>query len=706
MSSSMAGVVNSPGTFCHASRAVEHVEVSRMNSGNNETRRRRTVPKKHAAAPASAAKTGKSKPKVHRDKPASMDVRGAAAKQPSKARQGITNKSSLSAAKPAKPRAAKRPPVRLSRKHGTSRRTVDSRERDSMATPLLAAIVQSSEAAIIGTTLDGIVTSWNQSAERIFGLTTSEMVGRPIHIIAAPSNPKEMGQILDRIRRGECVEHYETDRLRKDGRIVQISLTVSPIHDEKGRIVGASQIAQDITGRRNTEAQFQAKRDQFEILAHALDQVPAMVRKLDGEIMLWGHGLQALYGWPAEKAVGSISHELLATEFPVPLPAIEAELLDTGLWQGELVRTHLDGRLVIVASRWALYRRDGGDPVSVLEFDSDVTETKRVQSMLKEREARLRSILETAPDAIIAIDERGIIQSFSKSAEKLFGYAPGEVIGRNVQMLMPAPHRENHDGYLARYLRTGEKRIIGIGRQVEAQRKDGTIFPIELAIGEVKLAGSHVFKGFIRDMTARIKMEQDLRQAQKMEAIGQLTGGGAHDFNNLLTVISGNLEMLDRRLNDPEHREILNEAREASKLGAELTKRLLAFGRRQPLNPKPTELNTLADGMVELLRRSLGEAVEIETRLAEALPMIIADPGQVENALLNLAINARDAMPNGGRLVIETARAEIDEDYAAAGADVVPGRYITLAVTDTGTGMSPEVRQRASSPSIRRRDLA
>jgi signal transduction histidine kinase len=132
-------------------------------------------------------------------------------------------------------------------------------------------------------------------------------------------------------------------------------------------------------------------------------------------------------------------------------------------------------------------------------------------------------------------------------------------------------------------------------------------------------------------------MEQDLQQAQKMEAIGQLTGGVAHDFNNLLTVISGNLEMLERRLKDPEHREMLNEAQEASKLGAELAKRLLAFGRRQSLNPKPTDLNALAAGMVELLRRSLGEAAEIETRLAEGLPMIIADPGQVENALLNLA---------------------------------------------------------------------
>jgi CheY-like chemotaxis protein len=163
-------------------------------------------------------------------------------------------------------------------------------------------------------------------------------------------------------------------------------------------------------------------------------------------------------------------------------------------------------------------------------------------------------------------------------------------------------------------------------------------------------------------------------------------------------VISGNLEMLEPRLNDPKHREILNEAQEASELGAELAKRLLAFGRRQSLNPKPTDLNALAKGMVELLRRSLGEAVEIETRLAEGLPMTMADPGQVENALLNLAINARDAMPNGGRLVIETARAEIDKDYAAAYADLVTGRYITLAVTDTGTGMSPEVRQRVFEP--------
>ena len=442
-----------------------------------------------------------------------------------------------------------------------------------------------------------------------------------------------------------------------------------------------------------------ARRAPFEDLAYALDLAPAIVRTLDGEILLWGRGLQAIFGWPAKDTVGRIAHDLLATEFPVPLPEIQTELMDTGVWHGELLCTHRDGGRVIATSQWALHRRDDAGPMSVLEFYSDITETRRAQSMLKEREARLRSILDTAPDAIVTIDEKGIIQSFSDAAEKLFGYASGEVIGRNIKILMPAPHQDKHDGYVSRYLQTGEKHIIGIGRQVEAQRKDGTIFPMELAVGEVKLAGgAHIFTGFIRDLTARVKMEQDLRQAQKMEAIGQLTGGVAHDFNNLLTVISGNLELLELRLTVPEHRQILNEAQEASKLGAELTKRLLAFGRRQPLNPKPTDLNALAGGMVELLRRTLGETVEIAIKRSEGLPLIMADPGQIENALLNLAINARDAMPDGGQLFIETARAEIDSDYAAAQGDVAPGRYITLAVTDTGTGMTPEVRQRAFEP--------
>jgi len=553
-----------------------------------------------------------------------------------------------------------------------------SRPPRQMTSRMLAAIVESCDAAIMGNTLKGIVTSWNAGAERIFGYSASEMIGKPIFRIAAPGRVGEMRTILDRIGRGERVEHHETERQRKDGSLVPISLTVSPIFDERGKVVGVSKVAQDITDRKRAEAQLKAKSDQLEELALLFDLAPAMVRRLDGRILRWGRGLRALYGWEGEAAVGCISHELLRTEFPAPLAEIEAELLGAGEWEGELVNATRDGRRVTVASLWALHGDSQAGPASVLEVHLDLTEVRRTQSMLEEREARLRSILDTAPDAIITIDGRGLIQSFSAAAERLFGYTAGEVVGRNVSMLMPTPYREEHDGYIARYLSTGEKRIIGRGRQVKAQRRDGTVFPIHLAVGEVVLEGVRLFSGFIHDLTAQVRMEQELRQSQKMEAIGQLTGGIAHDFNNLLTVVAGNLEMLERRLKGAEDREVLNEAQDAVRLGAELTRRLLAFGRRQALHVRPTDLNALVSGMSGLLRRTLGEAIEIESVLADGLPAVMVDSGQMENSLLNLAINARDAMPNGGRLFIRTSVTEIDRDDEAADSGIARGSYVTL----------------------------
>jgi len=321
-------------------------------------------------------------------------------------------------------------------------------------------------------------------------------------------------------------------------------------------------------------------------------------------------------------------------------------------------------------------------------------------------ESRLRSlvdtVLDTIVDGVITINERGEIQSYNKACASLFGYAAEEVLGKNVHILMPEPYRREHDGYLNNYRKSGVAKIIGIGREVSGRRKDGSVFPMELAVGETNQGGNHAFVGIIRDVSERHEAEkarEQLRHAQKMESLGQLTGGIAHDFNNLLAVILGNLDfMVERTKEDDPLRAFLKPSIEAAEHGAELTKQLLAFGRKQALQPKIISVNELLHYFTALVRHTLGERIETVLALDDDVWNVNVDPSQLQNALLNLAVNARDAMPSGGKLILETKNVSLDAEYAEQNADVVPGDYVVVAISDTGEGMIPEVMEKAFEP--------
>lgn len=416
----------------------------------------------------------------------------------------------------------------------------------------------------------------------------------------------------------------------------------------------------------------------------------------EGLISHWSEGSANLFGWNAEEVEGLDVLALLQPAPSLSLAATIATIRADGAFKGNLEYRHKDGHTISVLSRWVMAEGEAG-PL-IIQINEDFRAAATIQENLAVREAHFRSILQTVPEAMVVIDEAGVITSFSSTAEDLFGYDAEEVEGRNVAILMPSPDREGHDNYIRHYMTTGQRRIIGIGRVVKGLRKDGSTFPMELAVGEAISNGKRIFTGFIRDLTSRHRIEEELRQAQKMEAIGQLTGGLAHDFNNLLTIISGNLEMLEMKLQDPKALTLLKEAQGATDDGAKLTGQLLAFGRRQPLNPRMTDLGQMVSSFSELIRRTIGDRIELRTTIRGGGNEALIDGPQLQNALLNLTLNARDAMPRGGQLTIEVSRVHLDMDYAQMYPQVRAGDYILVAVTDTGSGMTDEVQQRAFEP--------
>ena len=432
---------------------------------------------------------------------------------------------------------------------------------------------------------------------------------------------------------------------------------------------------------------------------------------VDGVILIDAQGCVLMFNPACEKLFQYSADEVIGQNVKVLMPALYRDAHD-----GYLTNYHSTGeRKIIGIGREVLGRRRDGSTfpmhLSVGETKQDegssifvgilhdLTERERVEAILRESAAQLRTVVDIAVDGVILIDADGRILKFNQACEKLFKYQAAEVIGQNVRMLMPEPYRSGHDGYIRNFVDTGEKKIIGIGREVIGRRKDGSTFPMDLSVGEAKQDESSIFVGVIHDLTDRKRTEAQLIQAQKMEAVGQLSGGIAHDFNNLLTVIVGNAEHLSDQLSARQDlKRLAEDICSAGERGAELTQRLLAFSRKQLLRPVETECNKLLESMHKLLRRTLREDIEVTTHLDPDLRAAFADPAQLESAILNLALNAQDAMSAGGRLSISTANASLDNREHNIHPDVRDGAYVVIAVTDNGEGMSRAVLDRAFEP--------
>ena len=574
--------------------------------------------------------------------------------------------------------------------------TIAARDHHAERERLFSAAVESSNDAIITTSLDGTITGWNSAADRLYGYAAAEASGKNIAILVPAGRLPEVQDTLRRIGWGESIEHNETTRLRKDGSQIEVSLSISPIRAPSGATIGISKVARDITDSNKTRL---ALRQQTEELRRIFETSQDLIMVMDsrGSVAQISPSCAVILGYPIGEMVGRSGADFI---HPDHLENAREEM--RALRQGQrptLADTrcfHKGGREV-----WLSWLGVWSEPVKRFFFvGRDMTESRRAQETLRESARLARGIINTALDAFVQMDDQGTISDWNSQAENIFGWTRDEAVGAKLsELIIPHVHRDAHTGGLERFLRTGEGNILGRRFEIEAMRRDGKEIRVELSVTELKRRNGFVFNGFMRDLTDKIATEDRIRQAEKMEAVGQLTGGIAHDFNNILTVITGTIEILaDAVKDEPQLAAITRMIDEAASRGADLTQHLLAFARKQPLEPKETDVNMLIIDTAKLLQRTLGEHVEIESVFEDESCPAIVDPNQLATAILNLALNARDAMPGGGKLIIETGSVVLDENYARMHNDVRPGRYAMIAVSDTGTGIPAAILDKVFNP--------
>lgn len=481
---------------------------------------------------------------------------------------------------------------------------------------------------------------------------------------------------------------------RVDGAYRWHDVSAVALRDAHGQIVKWTGSALDVHDRREAARQLAESEARFRAIAAATTDV-VWDWDLRTNDVWWNDGLSSVLGYQPDALPGDGLARLRIVHVG-DRSRVLAGLQDAIAradrdWADEYRCLHQDGRVLYVEDRGRVIVDENGTPVRFVGGLSDVTERRHTQHVLEEQ----GRLLDEATDAIMVRGIDGQISYWNRSAERLFGWRADEAIGAAADALLysdPAQYRAAVERVMADGSWQGRAR---------KRRKDGREVVVDAIWTLVRDAEGEPSAVLVigKDVTDRLELEAQLRQVQRLEAVGQLTGGVAHDFNNLLTVILGSTDTLVDDLGDDLRlRRLAELARAAAQRGADLTHRLLAFSRRQPLEPRLIKVNALVAGMDGLVRRTLPATIAVEFVRAGGLWDVRADPAQLESAVLNLCINARDAMPTGGRLTIETGNAHLDADYAGQHAEVSAGQYVMVAVTDTGEGMSAETLAQAFDP--------
>jgi PAS domain S-box-containing protein len=586
-----------------------------------------------------------------------------------------------------------------------------------------AAVIDQAYDAILVWDWNGPVTFWNRGAERLYGIPRSDALGQSSHSLLATAVPGGVATFLDSLER-EGTWEGELLHTARDGAEITVDSRMVLVR-EAGRAY-VIETNRDITQRRRAEAELKeahellearvrertaeltqsneslhSSEDRYRLLVEGVNDYAIFMLDPAGMVQTWNSGAERLKGFNSGEILGkSFSSFFTPEDVAVGVPAQElAHAAAAGKVEVEGWRIRPDGsRFWITGTLIALY--DSNHMLKgFTKIARDLTERRRNDELL-------RSVLNHTVHGIVGIDEKGIVTLFNRAAEDIFHHPASEVIGANVKMLMPEPYQSEHDGYLSNHLRTGERKVIGRPRQVPGLRKDGSTFPIDLTVTGFLLEGRRHFVGIVEDISEKQKLEAQFHHSQKLEAVGQLAGGVAHDFNNLLTIISGYGEMILSDLPAGHAlRSSVEPILEAGARAAALTRQLLAYSRRTVLEPKVLDLNVVIKDMESMLRRLLGEDIVLRATLDPKIGLVKVDPGQLGQILMNLAVNARDAMPRGGSLTIETRPVELDGVPRKTHLECQPGPNVMLVFADTGEGMSTDVKARIFEPFFTTKDV-